>query len=136
MTSKEIEAFLKNIKDEGQREDSRALVELMHKATKTEPKLWPGNMVGFGDLHYKYESGREGETFMVGFSPRKQAITIYGLGLNLIDGQAELLKQLGKHKTGKGCLYVNHLRDVHLPTLRKLVEQAFRTKKKTGYIQE
>jgi uncharacterized protein YdhG (YjbR/CyaY superfamily) len=87
-------------------------------------------------LHYKYESGREGDTFIVGFSPRKQALTIYGLGLTLIDGQAELLEQLGKHKTGKGCLYVNRLEDVHVPTLRKLVEQAFRTKKKTGYIQE
>lgn len=136
MTSKEIESFLKNIKDEGQREDSRALMELMLKATKTEPKLWPGNMMGFGDLHYKYASGREGDTFIVGFSPRKQNLTIYGLGLTHIDGQAALLEKLGKHTTGKGCLYINRLEGVHLPTLRKMIEQAFRTKKKQGYIQE
>lgn len=87
-------------------------------------------MVGFGDLHYKYASGREGDTFIVGFSPRKQNLTIYGLGLTQIEGQAALLEKLGKHTTGKGCLYINRLEGVHVPTLRKLVEQAFRTKKK------
>lgn len=134
--SPEIKSFLRKISSEQQREDAQALVALMQKATKIKPKLWPGNMVGFGDLHYKYASGREGDTFIVGFSPRKQNLTIYGLGLTQIEGQAALLEKLGKHTTGKGCLYINRLEGVHVPTLRKLVEQAFRTKKKTGYIQE
>jgi uncharacterized protein YdhG (YjbR/CyaY superfamily) len=104
----------------------------MRKATRTEPKLWSGSMVGFGDLHYKYESGREGDTFIVGFSPRKQNLTLYGLGLTSIEQQAPLLEKLGKHTTGKGCLYINRLADVHLPTLRKMIEQSYREKKKTG----
>lgn len=125
-----VNAFLETIADERARQDCATLVDIMKGATKAEPKMWGPSIVGFGTHRYKYESGREGDWFLVGFSPRKQALTLY-----LMPGVGQfgdLLAKLGKYKTGKGCLYVKRLEDVHLPTLEKLVKQSVDYVRKTG----
>jgi hypothetical protein len=107
------------VPDERKRADSRALVDIMRQITKSEPKMWGGSIVGFGDYQYKYASGREGECFVAGFSPRQQYLTLHIMAG--FDEYDDLLAHLGKHKTGKSCLYINRLEDVHLPTLKKLI---------------
>lgn len=117
-----VDAFIESIPDEGKRRDSRAILDLMREVTGSEPKMWGESIIGFGDHHYTYASGREGDWFTVGFSPRKQNLTLY-----LTQGfeqHTELLSKLGKHKLGKACLYINKLADIDLPTLRRLIEIA------------
>lgn len=109
--------------------DCSTLLDLMQKATGSAPKLWGSSIVGFGDYRYKYASGREGDWFLTGFSPRKANLTLYVL--NGFPGQDELLEKLGKHKVGKGCLYINKLEDVHLPTLKKLIAGSVKQAKKS-----
>ncbi|MBI5868663.1 MAG: DUF1801 domain-containing protein [candidate division Zixibacteria bacterium] len=128
-TTASVGKYISGITDEQQRADCLKLVEIMRKATGAEPKLWGTKIVGFGDFRYKYASGREGDWFQIGFSPRKAEITVY-----LVCGlkqHSELLKTLGKHKTGGGCLYIKRLEDIHLPTLRKLISTSVKTLKKT-----
>ena len=121
-TKRSVDAFLKSIPDEQKRKDAFALVDIMRKTTKAEPVMWGSNIVGFGTYRYKYASGREGDWPLTGFSPRKQNLTLYIMsGFEQYD---ELLKSLGKFKTGKACLYVNRLDDIDLPTLRKLIKQS------------
>jgi hypothetical protein len=115
-----VETYLNRIPDERKRRDAFAMVDIMRKATKAEPKMWGSSIVGFGTYHYKYASGREGEWPLTGFSPRKQNLTLYIMGG--FEQHDELLKSLGKYRAGKACLYVNKLDDVDLPTLRKLVK--------------
>lgn len=120
--SASVEDFLNSVENERRREDSFAVLELMREATGEEPAMWGDSIVGFGSYHYTYASGREGDWMLVGFSPRKQSLTLY-----IMSGFAayeDLLAQLGKHKTGKSCLYINKLDDVDLPTLRELVRQS------------
>ena len=119
-----VEAFLNGIADEQKRRDAFAILALMQKATRVEPKMWGSSIVGFGHYHYKYASGREGDWFVVGFSPRKNDLTLYLI--SGLDQHGQLLKKLGKHKTGKGCLYIKHLDDVDFPTLRELIKQSVR----------
>jgi hypothetical protein len=126
-TDASVTGFLSAV-DEKRRADAATIAELMQKATGAPPKLWGTSIVGFGDRHYKYASGREGDWFLTGFSPRKANLTLYVL--NGFPGQAELLEKLGKHKQGKGCLYINSLEDVHLPTLKKLIAGAVKHAKK------
>lgn len=117
-----VEAFLDGIADERQRSDSRALCQLMREATALEPRMWGDSIVGFGSYHYRYGSGREGDSFLTGFSPRKQSLTVY-----IMSGFARydaLLARLGKHKTGKACLYVKHLDDVDQEILREIVAES------------
>lgn len=114
-----VEDFLNAVKDEQQRKDSFTILQMMKKATGSEPKMWGPSIIGFGNVHLKYESGRELDWFRMGFSPRKQNLTLYGINSK---GQAGLLKKLGKHTTGKGCLYINKLTDVDTATLKKIVE--------------
>lgn len=114
-----VEKFLKTIADEQTRADCETLVKLMKEATGAEPKMWGSSIVGFGQYHYKYESGREGDWFLTGFSPRKQNLTLYIMAG--FAGYAELMEKLGKHTTGKSCLYVKRLSDLHMPTLKKLI---------------
>jgi len=95
--------FLNGIKDEGKRADSFEIVKMMQQVTKQEPKMWGSSIIGFGNVHLKYESGRELDWFTIGFSPRKQNLTLYVMGS--FNPHTELLKKLGKHKTGVGCLY-------------------------------
>jgi hypothetical protein len=117
-----VEAFLNNIADEKRREDSFKILALMKEVTKDEPKMWGDSIIGFGSYHYEYASGREGDWFLTGFSPRKQNLTLY-----LMSGFEEydnLLKNLGKFKTGKSCLYIKKIEDVDLQTLTELVKQS------------
>ena len=113
-----VDKFLKGVKDEQTRADCYQIIEMMNKATKAEPKMWGTSIIGFGNIHLKYESGRELDWFPIGFSPRKQNITLYLMGgLE----QKELLDKLGKYCTGKGCLYIKKLADVDIKVLNKLV---------------
>ncbi|MFQ5945063.1 MAG: DUF1801 domain-containing protein [Candidatus Methylomirabilales bacterium] len=122
VTNESVSEFLDGVTDEGQRKDSYALLELMEKATKSPPKMWGTSIVGFGSYHYKYASGREGDWPLTGFSPRKRNLTLYIM--DGFDGYEALLTKLGKHTTGKACLYIKTLDDIHLPTLRKIVRQS------------
>jgi len=117
VTKASVDQFLQGIKDENKREDCYQVLKIMKKVTKSEPKMWGPSIIGFGDHHYVYESGREGDWFVTGFSPRVQNLTLYMMG----GFDRELLKKLGKYKTGKGCLYINKLADVDLKVLNELI---------------
>lgn len=117
-----VEAFLNQIEHETKRQDAFVVLDLMKAATGAEPKMWGSSIIGFGDSHYKYASGREGDWFLTGFSPRKQNLTLYISGG--FDQVGDLLKALGKHKTGKGCLYINQLKEIDLATLRALIQRS------------
>jgi len=119
-----VEQFLNDIEDERKRKDSFTLLELIRQVTGMEPKMWGSSIVGFGSYHYKYESGREGDTILAGFSPRKQNLTIYNMGG--FEQHGDLLKKLGKHTMGKGCLYIKRLDEIDLPTLKSLIEESFK----------
>lgn len=111
--------FLDKIQEEGKRQDALAILQMMKEATGSQPKMWGDAIVGFGDVHLRYDSGRELDWFKMGFSPQKQNLTLYGLGG--FEGHQELLDRLGKHKRGKGCLYINRLSDVDLGALKDLI---------------
>jgi Domain of unknown function (DU1801) len=114
-----VDAFIESIEKENIRQDCVRIMEIMREITQSEPKMWGGSIVGFGNYHYKYASGREGDWFIAGFSPRKQNITMY-----IIAGftnYEEILNRLGKYKTGKSCLYINKLSDIDLNVLQELV---------------
>lgn len=118
-TDQSVAAFLDSVADEQRRQDCYTVLELMRQATGAEPEMWGDSIVGFGRYHYRYATGREGDWFLVGFSPRKQNLTLYIMaGFEQYDA---LMAQLGKHKTGKSCLYINKLAQIDLPTLRELV---------------
>jgi Domain of unknown function (DU1801) len=121
-TTESIEKFLNNFADEQRRKDCFRLVEIMKAATRVEPAMWGTSIVGFGRYQYKYESGRELEWFLVGFSPRKQDLTLYIM--RGLERYPSLMKKLGKHKTGKSCLYIKKLEDVDLATLKQLIKQS------------
>ena len=114
--------FLKSIENESMRKDSEMLLEIMGEITNEKPKMWGSSIIGFGKYHYKYESGREGDFFLVGFSPRKQAISLYINGD--FDGYDALMADLGKYKKGASCIYIKKLDDVDVPTLKKLVKKS------------
>ena len=121
-TGKSVEGFLRKIEDEGRREDAFRLLALMKKATKAEPKMWGTAIVGFGDYRYESASGRYGDWFLAGFSPRKAALTIYLVGG--VAKHAAMLESLGKFKTSggmSGCLYVRRLEDVDEAALSRLI---------------
>ena len=125
-----VEEFLRQVPDERKRQDCFTLLEMMRTASGMPPKLWGGSMVGFGDEHYRYASGREGDWFLIGFSPRKQNLTLYLM--YGVEDQKELLEKLGKHKTGKACLYINKLSDVDLTALDALIRWSLEQKKAAG----
>src|SRR5687768_2973571 len=119
-TAASVDKFLASVKDAKKREDCLTVLSLMRQVTKAEPKMWGSSIVGFGDYRYKYESGRELDWFLVGFSPRKEALTLY-----LMPGSArytEAMKKLGKCKTGKACLYIKSVADVDQRALKTLVQ--------------
>ena len=119
-----VEDFINNVEDDVKRQDSLALLKLFSKVTGEKPKMWGSSIIGFGSYHYKSERSRqEGDWMLTGFSPRKQNLTLYvmsGLG-----HYQDLLKDLGKHKTGVGCLYINKLADVDVAVLEKLIKKSF-----------
>jgi hypothetical protein len=117
-----VQAFIDSIAGEQRREECQTVLELMREVTGEEPRMWGESIVGFGQYHYKYASGREGDWFEVGFSPRKRNLTIY---LNYgFDEDTGLMARLGKHKTGVACLYVNKLQDVDLEVLREVIRRS------------
>lgn len=121
--------FLNGV-DEKRREDCFALVELMEEVTGAAAQMWGTSIVGFGSYHYKYASGKEGDWMLVGFSPRKQNLTLYIMsGFEEYDG---LLAKLGKHSTGKSCLYIKRLADVDMDVLRQLVAASVEHMKATN----
>ena len=118
-----VENFLNAIDDEQKRKDCYTVMKLMQQMTKSKPTMWGTSIVGFGSYHYKGKSGREGDWFIMGFSPRKQNLTLY-----LITGferDAALMKKLGKCKTGKSCLYINTLDDIDLSVLKTLMKNSY-----------
>jgi hypothetical protein len=127
-TNASVEKFLNKITDETRREDCFKVATMMKDITGEEPRMWGPSIVGFGLYHYKYASGREGDWPIAAFSPRKQDLTLY-----LTPGfqeQADLMQQLGKHRTGISCLYIKRLSDVHVPTLKKLIRESVKSAKK------
>ncbi|QDV38548.1 DUF1801 domain-containing protein [Tautonia plasticadhaerens] len=117
-----VAEFLEGVPDERRRADALAVLDLMQEATGLEPRMWGDSIVGFGSFRYKYESGREGDWFLAGFSPRKQNLTLYIM--SGFDREAELMQSLGKYKTGKSCLYLKRLDDVDPQVLRELVRRS------------
>lgn len=126
-TEQTVTSFLENVPDEKVRKDCFDLVKLMEKATGFPPVMWGPSIVGFGQYHYKYESGHEGYSCLAGFSPRKQNISLYIMGF---DTRPALLDKLGKHKAAKGCLYIKRLSDIDLQVLEQLVKES------VGYLQQ
>ena len=121
-TKESVSGFLKKVSDKGRREDCLKVLEIMKDVTGEEPKMWGSSIVGFGRYHYKYESGREGDSMITGFSPRKGDLTLYIMGG--FEPVSDLMARLGKHKIGKSCLYLKNLDDVDLGVLRKIVEKS------------
>jgi len=121
-TDQGVTDFINSVSHEKRREDSLKVLALMQEITGEEPIMWGSSIIGFGRYHYKYASGREGEWFLTGFAPRKQALTLYIMsGFSAYD---ELLGKLGKHSIGKACLYIKKLEDVDMDVLRELVENS------------
>ena len=118
-TGASVNAFLKSIDDPQKVADSRILIAMMREATGEPAKMWGPAIIGFGSVHYKYESGREGDMCLTGFSPRKQTLVVYVV--TGFEKYSDLLSKLGKHSRGKSCLYLKRLSDVTLPTLKALV---------------
>ena len=121
-TKVSVTAFLNAVEDRQKRADCRKVAAMMRRATGKRAKMWGSSIVGFGTYHYKYDSGREGDFILTGFSPRKQALTVYVMpGFSRYDA---LLKKLGKYKTGKSCLYIKRLADVDEGVLEKLIGES------------
>jgi len=126
----DVEAFLNSVPDEKKRRDSFTVLELMKQVTGKKPEMWGDSIIGFGSYHYKYASGREGDWFVTGFSPRKQNLTLYIM--SGFDEYEQLLSKLGKHSTGKSCLYIMKIEDVDMDALKELVKQSVEHMEKTS----
>lgn len=123
-TDKSVTEFLQKVENPKRKQDSFKILKLMQEVIGEEPVMWGDSIVGFGSYHYKYASGREADWLAIGFSPRKQALTVY-----IMDGfekYGELLSKLGKYKTGKSCLYINKLEDVNIPILKELMSESLK----------
>jgi len=121
-TDADVEAFLNKVENKTRKEDSFTVMEMMKEVTKMNPVMWGSSVVGFGSYHYKYKTGREGDMPLIGFSPRKQNLTLY-----IMDGfenRDEILEKLGKYKLGKSCLYINKLQDVDLSVLKEMMQKS------------
>jgi hypothetical protein len=128
-TDGDVGAFVTAIADEQRRGDAQLLVDLMREVTGQPPVLWGTSIIGFGSQHYRYPSGREGDTVAVGFSPRKAQTVLYLTGG--MDLYEDLLTQLGQHTTGKGCLYLKRVDQADPQTLREIIDRAYRTATQT-----
>ena len=129
-TNASVSQFLNSIEDDQRRKDAKTVAKMMRAITGKAPKMWGPAIVGYGSYHYKYASGREGDWFLTGFSPRKQALTLY-----IMSGFHEknpLLDKLGKFKHGKSCLYVKKLEDIDLEVLEKLIKGSVKKKAQGG----
>ena len=124
-TDQSVEKFLDAVPDETKKRDSYKIPTMMKEISRKEPKMWGSSMVGFGDFRYKYASGREGDWFQIGFSPRKQNLTLY-LTCNINQFQSDLEK-LGKYKTGVGCLYIKSLEEIDLKVLKAIIRKSVKS---------
>ncbi len=130
-TKADVSAFLDKVENETRRRDAKALLAMMKKITGEAPTMWGPSIVGFGSYRYKYESGREGDMIMTGFSPRSSASVVYVMGG--VPDTDDLYKKLGKHSLGKSCLYIKRLEDVDMKTLEKIVSKSVaHMRKKAG----
>lgn len=121
-TKQSVSAFLNAIEDPNKRKDAKAVAKIMKELSGEKPKMWGSSIVGYGQYHYVYDSGREGDFMRTGFSPRKQNLTLYIMGG--FANYDRLLEKLGPHKTGKSCLYVKRLSDVNEKVLRQLISKS------------
>jgi len=121
-TDSSVVAFIESVESEKKQEDAFKLLDIFTETTGMEPKIWGESIIGFGSYHYKYESGHEGDAALVGFSPRKARFSLYFATGD--EKREELLKDFGKHKTGKACVYVNKLDDIDVDVLKKLIDQS------------
>jgi hypothetical protein len=128
-TDGDVDAFVSAIADEQRQGDARLLVDLMREVTGQPPVLWGTSIIGFGSRHYRYPSGREGDTAAVGFSPRKAQTVLYLTGG--MDLYQDLLTQLGQHTTGKGCLYLKRVNQADPESLRAIIDRSYRTATET-----
>ncbi len=119
-----VDEFLAKVDNEQKRVDSYQILELMKKVTGCEPIMWGDSIIGFGEYHYKYASGREGDWFLTGFSPRKQNFSVYLMSCENDKNLGDLFSKLGKHKVGKSCLYFNKLTDIDINILEQLIHQS------------
>ena len=119
----DVSSFINSVEHDQKRIDSVKIDKLMRNITGESPKMWGDSIIGYGRYHYKYESGREGDLMKVGFSPRKQNLTLYIMPG--FDRYEELITQLGKHKAGKSCLYINKLDDVNVDILKTLIKKSY-----------
>jgi hypothetical protein len=125
-TKASVEDFLESVADEQAKKDSYALIALMKKITGCPAVMWGTAIIGFDSYHYKYDSGREGDICLIGFSPRKGKIALY---LSSFEGRNELLSKLGKHQTGKGCLYIKKLSDINVELLERIITRSIESLK-------
>ena len=121
-TGARVEDFINSVENKTRREDGFTLLAMMKEITGEDPEMWGPSIIGFGDYHYKYESGREGDFFLTGFSPRKSSLSLYVMaGFEEYDA---LLASLGKYRKGAACLYINKLADVDMAVLRRLIQES------------
>ncbi len=118
----DVMAYLESVENKRRREDSLVIKAMMEDVTGEPAEMWGSSIVGFGSYHYRYESGREGEFVLSGFAPRVQSLTLYIMGGH--ERYADLFARLGKHRTGKSCLYINKLADVDLDVLREIIAES------------
>ncbi|MCI9844523.1 DUF1801 domain-containing protein [Flavobacterium pectinovorum] len=121
-TEYSVADFINTVEDEQKRNDAFDLIQLMQNQTGFEPKMWGPSIIGFGNYHYKYESGHEGDAPLVGFSPRKDAISLYLS--SSFENKEELLVKFGKHKAGKGCIYIKKLADINNEILKQMISES------------
>ena len=130
-TGASVDEFLASVPNEKRRADGLVLLDMMKDVTGLEPEMWGPSIIGFGEYHYRYESGREGDMPLVGFSPRSKSLSLYVMpDFGEFD---DLLSKLGKHRTGVSCLYVNKLDDVDTGVLRELIARSYRYMRDEGY---
>ncbi|QEE18133.2 DUF1801 domain-containing protein [Promethearchaeum syntrophicum] len=121
-TDKSVNEFLSKIEDPIKQKASRQILKIMKEVSKTDPKMWGESIIGFGNYHYKYATGREGDWMRIGFSPRKQYLTLYIM--DGFDKYNELMEKLGKYKTGKSCLYIKKMQDIDINILKELMKES------------
>jgi hypothetical protein len=120
-----VDAFIASLGDERRERECRALIKILRRVTAHEPVMWGPSIIGFDQYHYRYESGREGDSLRLGFSPRTSKLSLHGIGRN--EQITEMLSRLRKHTLGKGCIYVNRLDDVDLTVLEELFRHSYAT---------
>ena len=127
-----VEDFIKSVENDQRREDAFQLLDIFAEVTGEQPKMWGTSIVGYGSYHYKYASGQEGDWMETGFSPRKASLSLYIM--NYLENYPDELAKLGKHKTGKGFLYVNKLSDIDIEVLKNLIKQSITDLRKLDYV--